>query len=83
MPSGPPPVGVVTVERRPMTESYEFNGRIQPINSVNIVARVVAWLDKQLFVEGTDVKKGDLLYTRCSNAFVGRCIPQERKKRYD
>ena len=63
MPSGPPPVGVVTVERRPMTESYEFNGRIQPINSVNIVARVVAWLDKQLFVEGTDVKKGDLLYT--------------------
>ena len=46
-----------------MTESYEFNGRIQPINSVNIVARVVAWLDKQLFVEGTDVKKGDLLYT--------------------
>jgi membrane fusion protein (multidrug efflux system) len=63
VPSGPPPVGVVTVERRPMTESYEFNGRIQPINSVNIVARVTAWLDKKLFVEGTDVKKGDLLYT--------------------
>ena len=63
VPSGPPPVGVVTVERRPMAESYEFNGRIQPINSVNIVARVVAWLDKKLFDEGTDVKKGDLLYT--------------------
>ncbi len=46
-----------------MTDSYEFNGRIQAINSVNIVARVTAWLDKQLFVEGTDVKKGDLLYT--------------------
>jgi membrane fusion protein, multidrug efflux system len=61
-PSGPPPVGVVTVERRPMTESYEFNGRIQPINSVNIVARVAAWLGKQLFVEGADVKNGDLLY---------------------
>ena len=61
--SAPPAVGVVTVERQPMTDSYEFNGRIQPINSVNIVARVTAWLDKQLFVEGTDVKKGDLLYT--------------------
>jgi membrane fusion protein, multidrug efflux system len=59
----PPAVGVITVERRPMTDSYEFNGRIQAINSVNIVARVTAWLDKQLFVEGTDVKKGDLLYT--------------------
>jgi membrane fusion protein (multidrug efflux system) len=63
MPSGPPPVGVVTVERRPMTDSYEFNGRIQAINSVNIVARVGAFLEKQLFAEGTDVKKGDLLYT--------------------
>ena len=62
-PSGPPAVGVVTVERRPMTDSYEFNGRIQAINSVNIVARVTAFLDKQLFAEGTDVKKGDLLYT--------------------
>ena len=51
------------MERRPTTDTYEFNGRIQPINSVNIVARVTAWLDKQLFVEGTDVKKGDLLYT--------------------
>src|SRR5262245_15919897 len=61
--SAPPAVGVVTVERQPMTDSYEFNGRIQPINSVNIVARVTAWLDKQHFVEGTDVKKGDLLYT--------------------
>jgi membrane fusion protein, multidrug efflux system len=62
-PSAAPAVGVITLQPQPMTESYEFNGRIQPINSVNIVARVTAWLDKQLFVEGTDVKKGDLLYT--------------------
>ena len=62
IPSGPPPVGVIKVERRPMTDSYEFNGRIQAINSVNIVARVTAYLEKQLFAEGTDVKKGDLIY---------------------
>jgi membrane fusion protein (multidrug efflux system) len=61
-PSGPPAVGVIKVERRPMTDSYEFNGRIQAVNSVNIVARVSAFLDRQLFAEGTDVKKGDLLY---------------------
>ena len=60
-PSGPPAVGVITVERRPMTESFEFTGRIQAINSVNIVARVTAFLEKRLFVEGSDVKKGDLL----------------------
>ena len=62
-PSGPPVVGVIKVERRPMTDSYQFNGRIQAINSVNITARVTAFLDQQLFTEGTDVKKGDLLYT--------------------
>ena len=61
-PSGPPAVGVIKAERRPMTDTYEFNGRVQAINSVNIDARVTAFLDKQLFTEGTDVKKGDLLY---------------------
>jgi membrane fusion protein (multidrug efflux system) len=62
-PSGPPAVGVIKVERRPMTDTYEFNGRIQAINSVSVVARVTAFLDQQLFTAGTDVKKGDLLYT--------------------
>jgi membrane fusion protein, multidrug efflux system len=61
--SAPAAVGVITVERRPMTDSYEFNGRVQAINSVNIVSRVTAFLEQQLFKEGTDVKKGDLLYT--------------------
>jgi membrane fusion protein (multidrug efflux system) len=46
-----------------MTDSDRFNGRVQAINSVNIVARVTAFLEKQLFVEGSDVKKDDLLYT--------------------
>ena len=62
-PSGPPVVGVATVANKPMTDTYEFNGRIQAINSVNIVARVTGFLEKQLFVEGSDVKKGDLIYT--------------------
>ena len=61
-PSAAPAVGVVTVQRQPMTDSYQFNGRIQAINGVNIVARVSAFLEQQLFTEGTDVKKGDLLY---------------------
>jgi membrane fusion protein (multidrug efflux system) len=61
-PSAAPAVGVVTVKRQPMVDSYEFNGRIQAINSVNIVARVSAFLQQQLFAEGTDVKNGDLLY---------------------
>jgi membrane fusion protein (multidrug efflux system) len=62
-PSGPPAVGVITVQRQPMNESYDFNGRIQPVNSVDIVARVTAFLEKQLFAEGSEVKQGDLLYS--------------------
>src|SRR5271165_2171397 len=38
-PSAPPAVGVIKVERRPMAESYDFNGRIEATNSVNIEAR--------------------------------------------
>jgi membrane fusion protein (multidrug efflux system) len=61
-PLGPPVVGVATVQRQPMTDSYQFNGRVHAINSVSIVARVTGFLEKQLFTEGSDVKKGDRLY---------------------
>src|ERR1700733_13751029 len=59
---GPPAVGVVRVERQDITQSDEFVGRVQAINRVALVARVTGFLEKRLFVEGTEVKKGDLLY---------------------
>jgi membrane fusion protein (multidrug efflux system) len=58
----PPAVGVVKVERRPITETSEFLGRIQAINRVDLSARVTAFLEKRLFTEGSEVKQGDLLY---------------------
>jgi membrane fusion protein (multidrug efflux system) len=61
-PGGPPAVGVVRAERQQITQSDEFIGRIQAVNRVALVARVSAFLDKRLFVEGAEVKKGDLLY---------------------
>jgi membrane fusion protein (multidrug efflux system) len=59
---GPPAVGVVRAERQQITETDEFIGRIQSIGRVALVARVSAFLEKRLFVEGAEVKKGDLLY---------------------
>jgi membrane fusion protein, multidrug efflux system len=59
---GPPAVGVVRVARQEITQSNEFVGRIQSIGRVSLVARVTAFLEKRQFVEGTEVKKGDLLY---------------------
>src|SRR5215212_1153490 len=58
----PPAVGVVTAEFKPMAESTNTNGRIQARNRVDLVARVTAFLNERLFVEGADVKKGQLLY---------------------
>ena len=61
-PGGPPAVGVVRAERQQITQTDEFIGRIQSIGRVALVARVTAFLEKRLFVEGSEVKKGDLLY---------------------
>ncbi len=62
-PGGPPPaVGVVTVEKRAITESSEFIGRISAVDRVQLNARVTAFLEQRLFIEGTEVKAGDLLY---------------------
>jgi membrane fusion protein, multidrug efflux system len=61
-PGGPPAVGVVRAERQQITETDEFIGRIQSVGRVALVARVSAFLEKRLFVEGAEVNKGDLLY---------------------
>ncbi len=59
---GPPSVGVVRAEKQPITETSEFVGRIAAVNRVELVARVTAFLEQRKFVEGSEVKKGDLLY---------------------
>ena len=61
-PSGPPAVGVVRAARTPITETNEFIGRVEAVSRVALVARVTAFLEKRLFVEGSEVKQGDLLY---------------------
>jgi membrane fusion protein, multidrug efflux system len=61
-PAAPPAVGIMEVVKRPVTESSEFLGRIEAPNRVSVVARVTAFLEKRNFVEGAEVKTGDLLY---------------------
>jgi len=61
-PGVPPAVGVVRAERQQITQTDEFIGRIQAVGRVALVARVTAFLVKRLFVEGSEVKKDDLLY---------------------
>ena len=61
-PQGPPAVGVLTAERRPVTESTEFVGRVEATDRVNIRARVTGFLQERLFREGGDVAEGDVLF---------------------
>jgi multidrug efflux pump subunit AcrA (membrane-fusion protein) len=50
---GPPAVGVVRAEEKPLIETSEFLGRIQAIGRVNLVARVTGFLEKRFFDEGS------------------------------
>jgi len=61
-PQGPPAVGVITAEKRPVTESTEFVGRIEAINLVDLRARVTGFLQERLFREGQEVTTSQPLF---------------------
>jgi membrane fusion protein (multidrug efflux system) len=57
-----PAVGVRLAALKGVNESFDFVGRIKAVNKVELRARIEGFLDKVLFREGQEVKKGDLLY---------------------
>jgi membrane fusion protein (multidrug efflux system) len=56
------PVGVVKAERKPLSKTADFVGRVEAINRVQINARVKGFLEEVLFKEGDLVKEGAPLY---------------------
>lgn len=58
----PPAVSVVQVKPQPVYQQESYIGRIQATRIVNLVPRVTGYLEKRLFHQGGDVKKGQLLY---------------------
>ncbi len=61
-PQGPPAVGIVTADRRPITETSEFVGRIEAVERVAIRARVSGFIQEIAFREGQEVSRGQVLY---------------------
>ena len=45
-----------------VTPAGTFVGRVQAVNTVNLVSRVEGFLQKRAFTEGQQVKTGDLLF---------------------
>jgi len=59
---GAPSVGTVYAQRKPISRTADFVGRVVAIDGVQIRARVTGYLEAVLFKEGDFVKKGDPLY---------------------
>lgn len=58
----PPEVGVVAVHTRQLPITTDLPGRIDPVRTSEIRARVAGILLKRVFKEGSDVKEGDKLF---------------------
>lgn len=58
----PPPVGVVTVAPTSVPIEVELSGRLEPIRTAQVRARVTGVVQKRLFAEGAVVQVGQSLY---------------------
>jgi multidrug efflux system membrane fusion protein len=60
--AAPPQVTVAHVLSKPVTEFDEFTGRFEAIDRVEIRPRVNGYISSVNFTEGSEVKKGDVLF---------------------
>lgn len=58
-----PAVIVAPVTQQDVTQSFQYVGRIQAIQTLNLVARVEGFLTGVLFQEGSHIKANEQLYT--------------------
>lgn len=58
----PPSVIVASAERRDITPSFSYLGRVEAVDTVELRARVAGFLEKRNFREGTEIKAGEVLF---------------------
>ena len=58
----PPAVVVARAEPREVRSTDQFNGRVEAMDEVELIARVQGFLEKRLFQEGAQVRPGELLF---------------------
>jgi membrane fusion protein (multidrug efflux system) len=58
----PPEVGVIKVVATPVTLSDEYAAQTEAADTVEIRARVGGILERQVYIDGAHVKKGDVLF---------------------
>jgi RND family efflux transporter MFP subunit len=62
VPPPPPKVTVAPVTQKPVADYIDFTGTTAATATVELRARVRGYLEKILFTDGSNVKKGDLLF---------------------
>lgn len=58
----PPEVGVVVAKAESVPLRQELVGRLSPLRSADVRARVAGILQKRVYSEGSDVQQGDLMF---------------------
>lgn len=73
-PVAPPPPTVATMEVKTTSVplSTTLIGQLDSPQNVEVRARVEGFVDKMLFIEGTEVKQGDLLFQLDEKPFIER-----------
>jgi membrane fusion protein (multidrug efflux system) len=56
------PVGVIIAERKPVTKTLDFVGRVEAIQRVEVKARIIGYLEDIAFKEGELIQQGAELY---------------------
>lgn len=65
----PPSVSVAPVLHKEVSQWDEFSGRVEAVETVQLRPRVSGYIDKVNYVEGQEVKKGDVLFTIDSRSY--------------
>ncbi|MBN6148785.1 efflux RND transporter periplasmic adaptor subunit [Xanthomonas sp. AmX2] len=59
----PPAVSVAPALQKEISQWDEFSGRVEAVENVDLRPRVSGYIEKVNYVEGQEVKKGDVLFT--------------------
>ena len=73
--AGAPAVGVVQAERRPITTTFDFVGRVEAIGKVDLRARVTGFLQERAFEEGTEVTEDMIRHALRVGTLSGKLTP--------
>ncbi len=75
-PAGPPVTAATVIERQ-ITETQEFSGRLEAVESVDIRSRVGGFITDIRFKPGSLVKKGDVLFVIDPRPFTAEAARAE------